>query len=468
MLPLARSSASEESPAAKLLRIWQQGEEPDLDAFLAALSNIPPRELAELVRIDLDARWERGQRPQSEDYLQRYRAIAVDPELALDVIYAEFLARELAGEHPGVAEYQRRFPEFADVLEEQVGLHAALDTLDHETTVHDPTEEATETTYEILEQIGSGGMGVVYKSRQAALNRLVALKMVRTVDASNPELLGRFRSEAQVVASLHHPNIVQVYDCGEHEGLPYLTMELVEGGTLADRLNGAAWPPRAAAELIVTLADAVQYAHDHQVIHRDLKPANVLVSSDGHPLEVKITDFGLAKLLAVGSSQHTKSNSFLGTPSYMSPEQATGRQSQIGPATDVYSLGAIFFELLAGQPPYQGETPMDTLRMVLNDHPASLRQLRAARAARSGDHLREVPEARTRPALSIRVGIEGRRRAVLAGQTNSSTQDEQLRAQLGDGAGAIRFWRERLAWWRSCWLASREFRWPIRHGCAEN
>lgn len=369
------SNVREESSAATLLRIWQQGEAPDLDEFLATLSSISPRELAELVRIDLDAHWERGHRPQAEGYLQRYSAIAADPELALDVIYAEFLARETAGEYPRVAEYQRRFPEFARVLEEQIGLHAALDSFDQDAKVSDLNEASTEATYEILEQIGSGGMGVVYKARQAALNRLVALKMVRAIDASNPELLARFRSEAQVVALLRHPNIVQVYDCGEHDGLPYLTMELVEGGTLSDRLNGAAWQPRAAAELIVMLADAVQYAHDHHVIHRDLKPANVLVSSDADPLEVKITDFGLAKLLADGSSQHTRSHSFLGTPSYMSPEQATGRQNQIGPATDVYSLGAIFFELLTGQPPFRGETPMDTLRMVLNDHPPSVLQL---------------------------------------------------------------------------------------------
>lgn len=373
--PRVHSDACDESPAAALLRAWQQGEELPLDAFLAGLSSVSTRELAELVRVDLDARWERGQCPKAEDYLQRFGEIATDAELAIDVIYAEFLARELAGGRPELSEYQRRFPEFAGVLEEQIGLHAALDSFDHETTVGDPTEADEETTYEILEQIGSGGMGVVYRARQAALNRFVALKMVRAIDASNPELLARFRSEAQVVASLHHPHIVQVYDCGEHEGLPYLTMELVEGGTLADRLSGSAWPPRAAAEMIVTLADAVQYAHDRHVIHRDLKPANVLVVSDGHPLEVKITDFGLAKLLADETSQHTKSYSFLGTPSYMSPEQATGHQRQIGPATDVYSLGAIFFELLAGQPPFQGETPMDTLRMVLNDPPVSLHQL---------------------------------------------------------------------------------------------
>ncbi len=167
-------------------------------------------------------------------------------------------------------------------------------------------------------------------------------------------------------------------------------------------LDGAAWPPRAAAELIVTLSDAVQYAHDRHVIHRDLKPANVLIASDGHPLEVKITDFGLAKLLADEASQHTKSYSFLGTPSYMSPEQASGRASQIAPAADVYSLGAIFFELLTGQPPFLGESPVETLRMVLNGQRASLHQLAPHVPRDLSTICDKCLEHEARPALSIR------------------------------------------------------------------
>ena len=225
-----------------------------------------------------------------------------------------------------------------------------------------------EAGFEILERIGSGGMGVVYKARQASLNRFVALKMVRHIDASNRGFLARFRSEARVVASLHHPHIVQVHDCGEHDGLPYIAMELVEGGSLADRLDGTLWAPRTAAALMIKLSDAVHFAHQHQVIHRDLKPANVLVVSDEN-IEVKITDFGLAKFLADDSTSHTKTYGFLGTPSYMSPEQASGRSSEVTPAADIYSLGAILYELLTGQPPVRGESPIETLRLLLAQEP---------------------------------------------------------------------------------------------------
>ena len=317
----------------------------------------------------------------------RFPSVAADAELAVDVIYAEYLAREQSGEKPELAEYEVRFPAFAPVLAEQIRLHHAFDTLEDDDTqveaneaepahradtVMSPGPSKADASYEILEQIGSGGMGVVYRARQAGLNRFVALKMVRAIDASNRELLARFRSEARVVASLHHPHIVQVYDYGEHEGLPYLTMELVEGGSLADRLDGTPWAPREAAALLIKLADAVQFAHQRHIIHRDLKPANLLVVSDATELEVKITDFGLAKFLVEETSLQTKSNAFLGTPSYMSPEQAHGRAHQIGPATDVYSLGAIFYELLTGQPPLRGESPIETLRLLLSDTPISM------------------------------------------------------------------------------------------------
>ena len=275
------------------------------------------------------------------------------------------------------------------MLAQQIRLHLAFDTLDDNelqlsSVAAGPTEQnsiqlaegvsAADATYEILEEIGSGGMGVVYKARQGALNRFVALKMVRAIDASNRELLARFRSEAHVVASLHHPQIVQVYDYGEHDGLPYIAMELIEGGSLADRLDGTPSAPRVAAALMIKLADAVHFAHQRHVIHRDLKPANVLMVSDSDDLDVKITDFGLAKFLVEESSRHTKSYAFLGTPSYMAPEQATGRVSEIGPAADVYSLGALFCELLTGQPPFRGETPIHTLRLLLAAEPVSVHQ----------------------------------------------------------------------------------------------
>jgi serine/threonine protein kinase/WD40 repeat protein len=384
-----RPRAFDDSPVENLLRAWQQGQEPTLEEFVVGLPNVSPGQLAALIRIDLDERWRRNDPRQAEDYLCRFSAVAGDAELAVDVIYAEFLAREQAGQPPCLAEFQQRFPAFANVLAEQICLHRALETLDDDTQVDlsqaEPTVSSSieppgnppklDASYEILEQIGCGGMGVVYKARQPALNRFVALKMVRAIDASNQELLARFRSEARVVASLHHPHIVQVYDYGEHEGLPYLTMELVECGSLATRLDGTPWPPRAAAELVIKLAGAVQFAHERHVIHRDLKPGNVLVTSDAQELEVKITDFGLAKVFHDEVSSHTKTGAFLGTPSYMAPEQASGRARDVGPGADIYALGAILYELLTGRPPFRGETPIETLRQLLASEPVSLSRL---------------------------------------------------------------------------------------------
>jgi serine/threonine-protein kinase len=325
--------------------------------------------------VDFDARWSRHDRRRPEEYLRAFSAVAEDTEAAVDVIYAEYLAREQSGERPPLAEYQERFPAFADILAQQIRLHEALDSLSESGTIQSSGDPSTaEASYEVLEQIGSGGMGVVYRARQVDLNRDVALKMVRAIDAGNPELLARFRSEAHIVAGLHHPHIVQVFDFGEHEGLPYIAMELVAGGSLADRLVGVPWDPKAAAALLCQLAEAVQYAHERHVVHRDLKPANVLVVADAPKLDVKITDFGLAKLLADDLTQHTRSFSFIGTPSYMAPEQAGGRAREIGPASDIYSLGAIFFELLTGQPPFRGESPLETLRLVLRGEPVSLRR----------------------------------------------------------------------------------------------
>ena len=250
--------------------------------------------------------------------------------------------------------------------------------------------------YEILQVIGKGGMGRVYKARQRSLKRIVALKMILTGLHAGKEELQRFRSEAEAVAMLQHPNIVQIFEVGELDGMPFFSLEYVDGGSLASQLNGTPLPTRTAAELMRTLAKTIQFAHQQGIIHRDLKPANVLLSinmdrqgtatkitevaskgSSGslaaprQPVAVaKITDFGLAKRLDDDSGQ-TKSGTIMGTPSYMAPEQAAGDRHRVGPATDVYGLGAILYELITGRPPFKAATPWETVTQVLNNEVAS-------------------------------------------------------------------------------------------------
>ena len=164
---------------------------------------------------------------------------------------------------------------------------------------------------------------------------------------------------------MQHPNIVQIHEVGEHDGLPFFSLEFVDGGSLAQQLDGTPWPPRRAAELVESLARGVAAAHRQGIVHRDLKPANVLLTADGTP---KITDFGLAKSLAADSGQ-TRTGSIMGTPSYMAPEQADGKTKQVGPLADVYALGAILYELLTGRPPFRGATALETLEQVMNAEP---------------------------------------------------------------------------------------------------
>jgi serine/threonine protein kinase len=225
--------------------------------------------------------------------------------------------------------------------------------------------------YEILAELGRGGMGVVYKARQVSLNRLVALKMILAAEYAGMDELVRFRKEAEAVAGLQHPNIVQIHDIGEQNGLPFFCLEYVDGGGLADKLRGAPLAPREAARLVATLAEAVHYAHQRGILHRDLKPANILLTSEGLP---KITDFGLAKRLDHSSGQ-TRSGAIVGTPSYMAPEQAQGRSKMAGPTADVYALGAMLYECLTGRPPFKAETALDTLLQVLNQEPMAPRRL---------------------------------------------------------------------------------------------
>jgi serine/threonine-protein kinase len=234
--------------------------------------------------------------------------------------------------------------------------------------------------YEILSELGRGGMGVVYQARQTALKRPVALKVIASGPWAGPDELARFRAEAEAAARLQHPNIVQVYEVGEYEGRPFFSLEYVAGGTLAAHLAGKPLPARAAAELLRTLALAMHAAHERGIVHRDLKPANVLLASPGResgesPIP-KVADFGLAKRL--GDSSMTQSGMVVGTPSYMAPEQARGQVRDLGPSADVYALGAILFECLTGRPPFNGATPEETLRQVREQPPVAPRRLNAA------------------------------------------------------------------------------------------
>jgi WD40 repeat protein/tRNA A-37 threonylcarbamoyl transferase component Bud32 len=218
--------------------------------------------------------------------------------------------------------------------------------------------------YEIRGELGRGGMGVVYKARQVKLDRVVALKMILAGSHAGEMGLTRFRTEAEAVARLQHPGIVQIYEVGEHNGLPFFSLEFCPGGSLDKKLGGTPQPPREAAALVEKLAVAMEAAHQKGVIHRDLKPANVLLAEDGTP---KITDFGLAKKL--DAAGQTQTGAVMGTPSYMAPEQAGGSSKQVGPAADVYALGAILYECLTGHPPFKSAVPVDTVLQVLSEEP---------------------------------------------------------------------------------------------------
>ena len=332
--------------------------------------------------------WIQGRRPRVEDYVANLSG-KLRFALLRELLLLEFELRKRNGDSVSIDEYIARFPELPAEVGELLRVSKSIPLksegksasqrkdqviLDHssvELGTQLPSQLKYFGDYKLLEQIARGGMGIVYKALQVSLNRLVAIKMILAGQLASDEQVRRFYSEAESAAQLDHPNIVNVFEVGEQDGHHYFSMALVEGRSLAEKLNEGPSEPRVAAELIRQVAVAIEYAHGKGVIHRDLKPSNILIDQRGTP---RITDFGLAKR-AADVAGLTVTGDVLGTPSYMPPEQAAGNVNLVGPASDVYSLGAVLYALLSGRPPHQAASSVETMRQVVEQDPVRLRQL---------------------------------------------------------------------------------------------
>lgn len=358
-------SAQVESTVSRFENAWRAGQTPCIDEFLPGPEREDDRILAELVFTDLEYRIKAGESILVESYFERFPQLINDLTLVLDLIEKEYQLRKRREADIGVNEYLNRFPQYREALFLRLSPARQM-TLRLGTALAVASDRPPEIPgYEVLGILGQGGMGIVYKARQEKLQRFVALKMIVGGNRTVPELVGRFLGEAQAVARLQHPNIVQIFEAGEHQGQPYISLEFVDGTSLDKKVSGQPLPPQAAAELLLPLAQAIEAAHRRGIVHRDLKPANVLLTAEGTP---KVTDFGLAKYLDDDVTR-TQTGVILGTPSYMAPEQAEGRVKEIGPTADVYALGAILYEMLTGRPPFRGTTSLETLEQVRSQEP---------------------------------------------------------------------------------------------------
>jgi len=391
-----------ESLVAKFESAWVSGGRPSIEEHLSQVGSDRESVLVELVHIDLEYRLKAGEQARVEEYLQRFPEFGHRRREVGALIAQEYELRRRREPRLSVEEYLARFPQYCDELAKLFGIGSASSvqisgdstsiSQDHATL---PAAKSTVAEwpvvrgYEISGILGRGAMGVVYRAQQAGLKRTVALKMILAGIHADEEQLSRFRREAEAVAQLQHPNIVQIHEIGEHQGLPYFSQEYAVGGSLAHRLDGTPWQPRKAAALIEILARTMQAAHERGIIHRDLKPGNVLLAcshgvsgvqigpdEESARYEPKIADFGLAK--RVGGAETvspTHTGAIIGTPSYMAPEQASGKTKETGPLVDVYALGAILYELLTGRPPFKGPTSFDTVLLVISEEVVPPRRL---------------------------------------------------------------------------------------------
>jgi serine/threonine-protein kinase len=311
-------------------------------------------------------------------------ASAIDHEEQLALLVSDLADRAQRGEALSLEEQCRLHPRLASDLRELWGAMMVAQVAGKSSSVaatiaparHDSSSGSLELPsrlgdYVLLEELGRGGMGVVFRARQESLHREVAIKMILRGQLARHAERERFQAEAQAAAKLDHPGIVPVYEVGEIEGRPYFSMKFIRGTTLAQRLAEGPMPPREAAQLLVGVARAIHFAHEKGVLHRDLKPSNILLDEQGTP---HVTDFGLAKQISDEPSL-TKTGAILGTPAYMAPEQAAGNRGQVGPASDVYSLGVVLYHMLTGRPPFQGASPVETVLMVLEQDPVPPRML---------------------------------------------------------------------------------------------
>lgn len=374
--------------------------------------------------------------PVNDMQLTENESFSEEEELLASVL-SEITDRQSRGEHVDINEYCRFNPGISVELRQLFAAIVVTETAgkkpsDGSESWGDQDPDADNLIecphqfgeFELIEEIGRGGMGVVFKARHLRLNRIVAMKMILQGELASPDDRQRFMAEAHAAAKLQHKSIVSVYEVGQHDGKMFFCMEYIAGKTLLQELANGPLSPRRATKILLQISRAIAYAHEQGVLHRDLKPSNILIAENG---DAKITDFGLAKQVTSNRSitlnNMTLTGAVIGTPSYMSPEQAAGSRIEIGPTSDIYSLGSILYHMLTGRPPFQASSPMDTLLMVMEQDPIPPRILN-----RNTDHDLEMITLRCLqkpPELRYETGYD------LAADLNAFLKDEPISARSG-------------------------------------